>query len=848
MSFTTKCIVPVILILSAYAVTIAQPGQPFDLTAYKNFLSAHQNMTAEQLRTMHPAGTFAASAPVTFSGSVYGDSIAALYSLTDYERSLIEQHGFMVTERLRRSSFGAAFGEIFHNDLPVFISTDAILHALHMSYDAMLRETEERVVIPKLERILSDIHDQIPVLASRYAAHPGMAQKLKDVDLYVTVPRRLLGAAVTPHFPDNSEAVDELLAMIAAGQPRWYPLFSSVSRTIDFSQFTVRGHYTETEQLQKYFRAMMWLGRIELYLISPVNSIPPEDDENIQRQAIDAVLVCEAVRLAGAETAIGEVEDILAYFVGESDNVTLSNMESLLSATGVDSACVLLEPARFAAFQDSLRTKSYAFQRILSQIIISDPANPDDIRPASAFLLFGQRFIIDSYITGNVVYDKIKYDRQKVWRALPSRFDVLFSLGNNAAAQLLEQDLSAYHYATNLASLRYLVDSYDAEYWNSTLYTGWLNSLRALNPPVDRSALPRFMTTAAWWQQKMNTQLASWAQLRHDNLLYAKQSYTGGVVCSFPESYVEPIPEFYAAVKMLAATAAQKFESLELDVHGMVNYWKNLQSVADTLGSIAQKELAGTMLAEAEKNFLRRMLYINGMCGPLYDGWYYRLYYTGDGGFFKNDMVVADIHTCPTDASGAPVGWVLHAGTGPVNLAVLAAESPDGRTISYIGPVMSYYEHVSTNFKRLTDEEWQTEYQISPSFRPDFVNLYLADSSGSSRGEGASLVTGIGPVPQGGSIPSTPVLGRNYPNPFNASTIISFSIPTSAELSTVSVEIYDMQGRMIAELFRGKLPEGKYAVRWNAMAENGMPASSGTYFYRLIVNGMQQTGKMTLIK
>ena len=848
MSFTIKCIVPVILILSAQNISIAQPGQPFDLTAYKQFLSTHQNMSADQLRSLHPAGTFAASVPTSFSTSVYGDSIAMLYALTDYERSLIEAHGFMVTERLRRNSFGDAFGEIFHKDLPVFISTDAILHALHMSYDAMLRETEEQVLIPKLEQILSAVHAQIPVLAARYASSPGMDQKLKDVDLFITVPRKLLGAVVSPYFSDNSGKVDELLAMIAAETWGRYPLFSSVERNIDFSQFTVRGHYTQTEQLQKYFRAMMWLGRIEMYLIAPVNSDPPEIDENIQRQTIDAVLVCEAVRLAGADSSIGKIEEILRYFVGESDNVTLSNIETLLALTGVDSASALLETDRFAAFQDTLRMQSYAFQRILSQIIISDPANPDDIRPASAFLLFGQRFIIDSYITGNVVYDKIKYEQNKVWRALPSRFDVLFSLGNDATAQLLEQELSTYHYATNLASLRYLVDSYEPDYWHSTLYNGWLNSIRSLNPPADRSALPRFMTTAAWWQQKMNTQLASWAQLRHDNLLYAKQSYTGGVVCSFPESYVEPIPEFYTAVKILAAIAAYKFESLSLDFHGVIDYWRNLQSVADTLRSIAQKELNGTILTEREKGFLKRMLYLNGICGPMYSGWYFQLYYTGDGGFFKNDMVVADIHTCPTDAFGAPVGWVMHAGTGPVDLAVVTTEVTDGRTISFIGPVMSYYEHVSTNFTRLTDEEWQTQYMISPSFRPDFVNLYLADSLGNSRGEGSSLVTGVRDDSERRLIPATPVLGHNYPNPFNAATIISFSIPQSATNSMVELAVYDVQGRMIKQLLRRKFPEGNYTVRWDAVMENGMPASSGTYFYHLIVGDHRLVGKMSLVK
>ncbi len=49
---------------------------------------------------------------------------------------LIKKNGFMVSERLfKYSSFGDAFLDIYHKDLPVFVSTDAILHAFHISYD-----------------------------------------------------------------------------------------------------------------------------------------------------------------------------------------------------------------------------------------------------------------------------------------------------------------------------------------------------------------------------------------------------------------------------------------------------------------------------------------------------------------------------------------------------------------------------------------------------------------------------------------------------------------------------------------------------------------------------------------
>ncbi len=848
MLISRKNIVLILLLLFISSIAYPQSSAQFDLTAYKQFLNAHQNMDADQLRVIHPAGSFAKEARTKFSTALYSDSIQKKYALTSYEQSLIETHGFMVTERLKRQSFGATYGEIFRNDLPVFISTDAILHAIHMSYDAILKDVEERILIAKLDSLLAKLHAQLPVLTVRYEKYPAMKQMLLDVDLYVTVPRKLLGNIVAPFFPENVSAIDSMMSFIAKEKPVYYKLFSSMPRYIDLSQFTVRGHYTQSEKLKKYFQAMMWLGRTEMYLIAPVNADTPQKDNDIQRQMIDAVLIAEAAQRSNAYPMLEEIDGVIRFFVGESDNVTLPNIQTLIKATNTDSACALLEMKAYQTFQDTLKQKSFAFQRILSQILISDPYSPESIQPASAFLLLGQRFIIDSYVTGNVVYDKIKFDQRKIWRALPSRYDVLFSLGNNAAAQLLETELSTYHYASNLAALRYLVDSYEPEFWQSTIYNNWLNSIRTLAPPTDRTSLPSFMQTAAWWQEKMNTQLASWAQLRHDNLLYAKQSYTAGTTCSFPESYVEPIPKFYEAVKIFASVAAEKFQAFPWASGRVVDYWNHLKNVADTLQSIAQKELDRTPLNDKEKSFFKQMLYLNGMSGPEYNGWYYRLFFTGDEGFLKNDQVVADVHTCPTDESGNFVGWVLHTGTGPVNLAVISTEAPDGRLISFIGPVMSYYEYVSANFKRLTDEEWKSNYQSLSAFRPDIVNLYLADSLGGSRGTGTSLVTGIASQPGNVKIPAQLVLGNNYPNPFNPSTIITFSIPRSLSNNHIELTIYDVQGRRIKQLIDQPMPEGNYAVRWDGTMENGIISSSGVYFYHLSAGTQRQIKKMSLIK
>ncbi|MFA6541630.1 MAG: DUF3160 domain-containing protein [Bacteroidota bacterium] len=833
-------------------IVFAQAQQSFDISAYKQFLSQHASINSNQLLSLYSAGGFKKESPVSFLSSCYGSQIQSHYNLTDYEQSLLSKHGFVVTERLQYKNFADPLLEIYKNDLPLFFSSDALLHALHASYDNILQTVEQKIIIPKLTVLLSSLHGSIPAMESKYTSHPEMVPMLKDVDLYLTVARTLLsGSNVAPYYNDNISPSGNLFSYIDAEKPAKYPLFSTTNRTIDFSQFTPRGHYTEIAALKQYFKAMIWIGRTELYLI------PPRSDdgfqpapEDIRRQIIDAVLINELLTNTNSFSALNQIDSLIQMFAGEQDNVTVSNLQSLLSSISIDSASALLDTNVVNKFQDSLSTQSYAFQRINSQILMSDPMSPEQIRPAAAFMLLGQRFVIDSYVTGNVVYDKIIFQNNKILRMLPSTHDVLFALGNNASAQFLTNDFKQYHYEPNLAALRYLVDSYDESFWNSTLYNSWLNTIRSLNPPEDRTIYPNFMQTAAWWQEKMNTQLASWAELRHDNLLYAKQSYTGGVTCTFPATFVEPIPKFYQAIKQFAENAKEKFLPYEGTISGVVEYFTFLSAVSDTLFSIASKTLAHEQPGENEIKFGHKVLYEEGSgCMRYLDGWFPRLFYSGENALTKQDYLVADIHTAPTDALGNPVGWVFHAATGPVNMAFITTTTVDGDVVTFAGPVSSYYEYVSTNFKRLTDEEWKTMYGAAPSYRPSFVNVYLANSDGNSKGEIQSLITSISPDQKTDNVvPATPILAQNFPNPFNGSTVISFSIPPSLHGKKTELTIYNIHGQVIRRLINDPLPSGAYSARWNATSELNIPVASGLYFYRLTIGSNSLIGRMSYIK
>jgi hypothetical protein len=97
-----------------------------------------------------------------------------------------------------------------------------------------------------------------------------------------------------------------------------------------------------------------------------------------------------------------------------------------------------------------------------------------------------------------------------------------------------------------------------------------------------------------------------------------------------------------------------------------------------------------------------------------------------------------------------------------------------------------------------------------------------------------------GDTPSGPGIPAAFALAQNYPNPFNPSTVIGYDLPRASE---VTMTVYDLLGRRVAELVRGVEPAGSHRVRWEA---GDRPA--GVYVCRLEADGFSASVKMLLVK
>ncbi|MDC0678630.1 DUF3160 domain-containing protein [Sorangium atrum] len=685
------------------------PEQQAELNALLDEQESSANMTAEDFASRYavPFASGLPYAPADAEGLslVQGSTLA----LDQDELAKLSANGFVISEKKAFPTFTYGYASIYALDLPLYVSADSILYAVHRSYDAILKDVELAALAPELGAMLEEMRAR---LAAGAAGELG-AEARADVDLFTAVALSLLNdAPVAPVAGADAAKIDELVAGAKAHQGTGNVRLFGTGRIMDFSQFEPRGHYTDAPALQRYFRSMMWLGRVDFRFLETQQ----DGTQILQRRQLEGAYALRALADQNTLARYTRIDDTVQTFVGESDYMTLPELDVLLTDLG------LADAAGLAGLSDEqiidvVVKKGHGTQRISSHIMING-LDKGTMPLSSSFALLGQRYVVDSHVFSNVVYDRVKGGTVK--RMMPSPLDVGFAaLGNDQAGQLLAPELGQFPYAPDLHMMRVLVDAHPGDFWSKNLYNRWLGALRELSPAkalADTAGLPAVAKTEAWGRRLLNTQLASWAELRHDTLLYAKQSYTSGATCEFPDAYVDPYPAFYARIAELAEQGGRVVDALDLSGSPGLNqrvpaYFARLQSVARTLGEMAENERAGVPLTAGHLDFINQAVRIQHGCGSDEgaEGWYAGLFYD----VFQTvaeDPTIADVHTQPTDEGGAPVGRVLHVGTGRPRLMVVTAD-PCGARRAFVGLASSYFEKITGDFQRMTDEEWAGELQ-----------------------------------------------------------------------------------------------------------------------------------------
>jgi hypothetical protein len=349
-----------------------------------------------------------------------------------------------------------------------------------------------------------------------------------------------------------------------------------------------------------------------------------------------------------------------------------------------------------------------------------------------------------------------------VHRRIPSGLDAAFAtFGNDAIVPDIAARLTApngrlfrdgLNYQHNLAAARQVVDGLESAAWEDNLYTGWLALLRDLSKPTTDAQYPEAMRGQPWAMKSLNTQLASWTELRHDTVLYAKQSYTAVPACSYPAGFVEPIPHFWERFEKMTLRAANLIEKIpypdylpEVPPKKMIEgtklekrtgkqlrdlqvaFLRNFATQTARLKELARKELAQQEMDKDDLKFLDETVQMarHGSGQAFHGGWYPGLFYSGRPECLKWGALVADVHTDPPAPPVQDPGCVLHQGVGNVHLLVIAIDNGKDRML-YAGPVLSHYEFEMPGVTRKSDSEWRkdlSESKLPP--HPEWTKSYL---------------------------------------------------------------------------------------------------------------------------
>ena len=832
---TEKNILLVSLLIFIFHINPVFSQTTFDADNFKLFLENNKTLTAvELINKNQPQTEYYANRlrPTNLEIIPWFDSIDAKYQLTGYEKELLKHNHFMVTERLRKNSWAYSFIDIYSKDLPLFISSDFILYTLHSSYDAILMHLEHKILEPNLQELLKSMYNSFNTLYDKYSDDNRLITSLEDVDLYISVAYSLaLGDEILPQFSDK-DAYYTIMEAIQAEQLTTLNLFTDKKeRKIDFSQFKPRGHYTkripkenETTTLENYFRTMMWLGRIDFLLTAPPEN-PWEENwtkNELRRMQQSALLLNELLHSCGNRSLYETHENIIEFMVGPADNLTPDEL-SYLSDSLLDSPEMLFDENTYDVFQQALNSSDDYGQKIMSNFFYVDPFSSDPESLPVSYKLFGQKFLLDSYIFAHVVYDRIVWNGKKIHRGMPVPLDILSVLGNENAMALMKDEMKKYHYAYKINELKEITAYYDENFWQQSLYNVWLSSIKELNPSSQTENLPYFMQTTAWHHEKLNTQLTSWAELRHDNILYGKQSYTGATGCSFPYTYVEPQPACYQRIHLFSQKSATFFNDVLGGGNSVSEFFDRYGEIIGILKTISEKELSGTKLNEQEMTFLKTMINEFMASGPGITGWYNDLFFDPREALLES-FIVADVHTQPTDEAGNLVGNVLHAGNGYIDQGVFLAPNPvnPDQLMAFTGPVSSFRYEITNNFQRLNDDEWTEKFFMHENLpqRPDWVNVYLASSEGEALPEGRKL--------EGKTYTKTDTkieVQKNnavdyllaFPNPANDIFHLRFILNNRSD---IHIKLFDFNGQLIKDICHEMFLPGEHDVRVNI---SGLP-------------------------
>ncbi|WFA08729.1 DUF3160 domain-containing protein [Tissierella sp. Yu-01] len=596
---------------------------------------------------------------------------------------LIIKNNFVVNPTKQEQLFYIYEDNMYNKMLPNFITTDSVLQVYHIFYNYTLRTLESEKLIKLLEQLTEKMLLQSIELYNGIENATVKDMQLKNISFFA-VAQLALKKELPLDIPEKARAMaqSEMEKINAHGGFEKSSIFSF---DLDYSQYTIRGHYTRSDDFARYFKTMMWYGQapFPLYII--------ENEERNVEQTLQALLITYSILSnKGSFDNWENIYESTNFFVGNSDDLDIYNYADLLFKVYGNS------PDLNTLADEEKLDELYEEAKLLPEPKIKAKYTLVSTPTGKQFRFMGQRYVMDAEIIQELT--------EPIVRPIPSGLDVMGVLGSERAKEIQmskEENQHWNEYPKKFEALTNRFSKLTEKEWQSNMYQGWMWTLKDLNKSYDEG-YPSFMTNNAWVDKNLNTALGSWSELKHDTILYGKQSGAemgGGDLSSI--GYVEPNIGVYEKLLWLTRFSRANLNERGLIIEAIDEKMGRFEDLLQFLINCSIKELNNEVLTEDE---YMQIAFYGGTLEGLSSS------FAGDGiRWFeitsdtdKNMAVIADFHTiAPNEFSD---GGYMEAGVGPA-YEIYVVVPIDGKLYLTRGAVFSYHEFIST--ERLTDESWQ---------------------------------------------------------------------------------------------------------------------------------------------
>ena len=688
-----------------------------------------------------PVGVFAPFAEIPliadsppYAGPATPTSIDGLYVPRSMEYNLdaaaiatLEQQGFVIIPGTA-PLFHPLYQQIHYEGEVFFVTTDVGYHYLHLAFSKILRELEQTELLPILEDLMVGLVTAARIQRDELAG-TDLADAADRVAQLYEAGATLLEMDVGPIGELAQEEVAlamEAIQFVPSPITGLAPANAEVSpeALVDFSLFRPRGHYTRSADLERYFRAMSLLGN---------ENFAVRYEAPMLLATLAARVLVENPELLEAWTLLYEPT---VFLVGVADDYTPLEVADQLDA---------LAPGWR---EDATKIDAAVAGDVGRGLLATRPIGIDP--EGAAVRIMGVRLVVDSYI-----YDQLRFPNvgDPPWgRRYATPLDLVATFGSELAFRIMDEEGTLTdpdtgqrwtHYDSQLASLSDMVAERGAAEWGATVYDAWLYALEPVWQPHG-AAYPDFMRTEPWEIKDLQTGLGSYTELKHDTVLYAKQSIAvegdyEPVTYPDPRHWVEPNPVAFARMSAMLGLLSDGLSNRGLLPPDGENaeLIAALEAFLSRLADLAADELAGRPISAEDNQWLQSI-------GSAMEALWIQTSDNGQrlGEFPDEDTraaLVADIMRTTYD--------ILEIGTGFIDTLYVLVPDDGGRFQIAQGGVYSYYEFWRTADEgRLTDEEWWEMLQTNPPDRPAWQQpLFTGDSGydvGVGRGLGCAALVG----------------------------------------------------------------------------------------------------------